>query len=35
MEKARICELDSDFEGYVTVLPDHLCARYDKRIQKC
>lgn len=25
---SRICELDSDYEGYVSVKPSHLCTRY-------
>ena len=27
--KGRICELDSDSEGYVIKKPDDICARHD------
>lgn len=29
--KDRICDLDSDHEGYVAAKPDHLCTRHDFR----
>lgn len=27
----RACDLDSDFEGYVRVKPDHVCPRHERR----
>jgi hypothetical protein len=28
---AMVCELDSDFEGYVQVKPDHVCHRFENQ----
>lgn len=29
--KDRICDLNSDSDGYAIVKPDHVCIRHDRR----